>query len=303
MAAAGVALLAACGDSGKVANAGGTVAAPAGAVTPGDVTYAPEAPTPPTASAIPTSAPGQSVTIEAGDGSFDLSVGTPTGVASLNSNRWVGIPVTIQNVVGAPTVSASYFGISPVAAPEFGNVDTGVTIFAPDDAIARIACGSLPLFHAAFPGSPGAITGQILDSAMPKSTGCVIISYDASDKPDTVSYFKDGIYDDETTPVASWTVTVPTKATPKPTGTTYTVTSDGGISVISYATVQGQAQDTAVTGTTWTKAIPQDVQSAVVVAQNAGGGTISCTISEDGKEVARQSSNGQYAVVTCSHAG
>jgi hypothetical protein len=42
----------------------------------------------------------------------------------------------------------------------------------------------------------------------------------------------------------------------------------------------------------------QDVP--VLVAQNAGGGSIYCTIIVDGHKVAHETSHGQYAVVTCS---
>ncbi|NJC62934.1 hypothetical protein HC028_00140 [Planosporangium flavigriseum] len=40
-----------------------------------------------------------------------------------------------------------------------------------------------------------------------------------------------------------------------------------------------------------------------LVAQSGGSGTISCRVSVDGKVVVENSSQGQYAVVTCSHAG
>jgi hypothetical protein len=41
-------------------------------------------------------------------------------------------------------------------------------------------------------------------------------------------------------------------------------------------------------------------QSFVVTAQNGGGGSISCSITADGKTISSQTSTGEYAVVTCS---
>jgi hypothetical protein len=95
--------------------------------------------------------------------------------------------------------------------------------------------------------------------------------------------------------------------TPAPTATPvreiiYSVTSEGGINSVTYSTPGfNQQQDTDVSGRTWNKTISSlGVSYASVLAQNDGGGTITCAITLDGRQVTTQSSHGQYAIVTCS---
>lgn len=80
---------------------------------------------------------------------------------------------------------------------------------------------------------------------------------------------------------------------------TYEVTSDSGkASTVTYSGKGGnQSQETDVT-LPWKKA---DVEAdiAVLSAQNSGGGAITCRILRDGKVQVEQTSNGEYAVVTC----
>jgi hypothetical protein len=89
---------------------------------------------------------------------------------------------------------------------------------------------------------------------------------------------------------------------PAPPSLVYKVVSDGGISSVNWTTADGQEQDTDVAGNTWSKNIadPDNVDIPVLSAQSAGGGNITCSIIRDGSVVVKQTSHGQYAVVTCS---
>jgi hypothetical protein len=101
--------------------------------------------------------------------------------------------------------------------------------------------------------------------------------------------------------------TSPTPPAPKPAPDylLYKVVSDGGISSVDWTTANfGNEQDTDVAGNTWSKKIsPDDVDIPVLEAQNAGSGNITCYIIRDGSVVVKQTSHGEYAVVTCSVGG
>lgn len=82
----------------------------------------------------------------------------------------------------------------------------------------------------------------------------------------------------------------------------YEITGDSGAAQnVTYSINQGQQQETNV-GLPWSKEFTADqgFQTFVVNAQNSGTGSISCTITVDGKVINQQTSNGQYAVVMCS---
>ena len=82
----------------------------------------------------------------------------------------------------------------------------------------------------------------------------------------------------------------------------YEVTGDSGVAQnVTYQVTGGQQQDTQVS-LPWSKEFTAGTgfQAFVVTAQNAGSGSISCDIAVDGKIISQQTSNGQYAVVTCS---
>lgn len=69
---------------------------------------------------------------------------------------------------------------------------------------------------------------------------------------------------------------------------------------ITYGLDADQSQDLGVK-VPWKKELTstETMTIAVIVAQNKGSGTISCKISLDGKVVKENSSQGEYAVVTC----
>jgi hypothetical protein len=83
----------------------------------------------------------------------------------------------------------------------------------------------------------------------------------------------------------------------------YTITGHRS-SDITYI-VPGSFQESQVTDTTklpWSKTFTVDsgqYSSLIISAQNAGGGTIGCSISVDGQVVASNSSTGEYAIVEC----
>jgi Mycobacterium membrane protein len=69
---------------------------------------------------------------------------------------------------------------------------------------------------------------------------------------------------------------------------------------ISYATSDGEKQQTDV-GLPWTKVVSAGAGFAAVVrAQYAGSGLIGCRVVADGKVIDQQISVGPYAVVECS---
>lgn len=90
----------------------------------------------------------------------------------------------------------------------------------------------------------------------------------------------------------------------------YTVTG-GHASDITYAQPGESFQQSQLTDRTalpWSKTwtVAPDGYSSItlsIVAQNAGGGTIGCQISINGKTVASNSSTGEYAVVDCAGGG
>lgn len=266
--------------------------------TPSVQTSATDDPT--TDSAPPSSAPAPLPVLAAG-GSADLvesdgstvivSIGKPLGTANQNG-LWTGFPVTLSG----PALDSSMFDptnltYGPVNDPSSSNVADGSgTGLAGQDPITPIACkGVQPL-------------ADVLDAATgSKAVGCVVFSYAATDHPSVLTYYPNGP-DDTSVAAIVWKIGPPAKSAIPPTGIVYTVTSDEGINSVTYSTSGfQQAQDTEVSGNTWSKKIPDDgVDYASVLAQNGGGGTITCTITIDGKQVAKQSSHGQYAIVTCS---
>jgi hypothetical protein len=86
-----------------------------------------------------------------------------------------------------------------------------------------------------------------------------------------------------------------------PQGTTYQVTTDGnGFSSITYFTTSGQAQDTDVAGSSWSKNFPEGVQTPIVSAQGNGSGSyVACKILRDERVTKSNKSTGPYAVVSC----
>ena len=69
---------------------------------------------------------------------------------------------------------------------------------------------------------------------------------------------------------------------------------------ISYATNDGEQQQTDV-GLPWTKSVSADAGfTAMVKAQYAGSGLIACRVVADGKVIDQQIAVGPYAVVECS---
>ena len=69
--------------------------------------------------------------------------------------------------------------------------------------------------------------------------------------------------------------------------------------IISYATKDGEQQQTDV-GLPWTKVVSAGAGfTAMVRAQYAGSGLISCRVVADGKVIDQQISVGPYAVVEC----
>lgn len=70
-------------------------------------------------------------------------------------------------------------------------------------------------------------------------------------------------------------------------------------SSVSYITGDGQEQQTGV-HLPWKRSLKvKGFASASLSAQNAGGGSITCSIDVDGKQVKRSVSSGSYAVVSC----
>ena len=68
---------------------------------------------------------------------------------------------------------------------------------------------------------------------------------------------------------------------------------------VTYGTPSGQEQTNGVR-LPWAKTLKVEAFDILVItAQNGGGGTITCSITVDGKVVKRGKSSGAYAVVTC----
>jgi hypothetical protein len=81
-------------------------------------------------------------------------------------------------------------------------------------------------------------------------------------------------------------------------------TSDGSQMDVTYELGSDQSQANG-SASPWSKTTTStdDVTMASVVAQSQGdsGGTVSCTITVDGKVVKTNNSSGSYAVVTCTY--
>jgi hypothetical protein len=257
-------------------------------------------------------APGAGTTIEAASidsdasGTFTLTVGKPIAVAEQPDNHtlWLGLQVTVSEVADTPVVAADNFGLSPVHDPSYGDKAAGGELLG-EDSLIRTACKGIPQLEDALAAAGmlnDDISGMDLTSGLRKTTGCVVFYYGHTDHPTRVSYYPQGL-DDTTVAPTLWSVTLPGSARKPPSGIVYRVTSDGGISSVTYATAGfNQAQDTSVSGGTWSKTIRDaGVDVATVVAQAGGGAsTIRCSITVDGQQLAKETSHGQYAVVTCS---
>jgi hypothetical protein len=82
----------------------------------------------------------------------------------------------------------------------------------------------------------------------------------------------------------------------------YEVTGGSGTAQnVTYMLNDGEEQD-AQAALPWSKdfTAKEGFEAFVVTAQNGGSGSISCKIIADGKVLTEKTSNGQYAVVTCS---
>lgn len=81
-------------------------------------------------------------------------------------------------------------------------------------------------------------------------------------------------------------------------------TSDGSQMDVTYELGSDQSQANG-SASPWSKTAtsPDAVTMASVVAQSQGdgGGTVSCSITLDGKVVKTNTSSGSYAVVTCTY--
>lgn len=103
-------------------------------------------------------------------------------------------------------------------------------------------------------------------------------------------------------------VAITTAPTPPAANDTVVYTITGGHAQdITYIAPGGNVQESQVTDRTalpWTQSftVPAGTEGLTMelTAQNAGGGTIGCTITVNGKAVASNSSSGEYAVVSCS---
>jgi hypothetical protein len=81
----------------------------------------------------------------------------------------------------------------------------------------------------------------------------------------------------------------------------YEVTGTGKANNITYGDVTKGLSQQNGTKLPWKKTVPSSEGFAAygLTAQNGGSGDISCKITVDGKEVASNTSSGQYAVVSC----
>lgn len=72
-----------------------------------------------------------------------------------------------------------------------------------------------------------------------------------------------------------------------------------GTALVTYSTPSGQEQDNGA-DLPWTKKFKaKGGEFLSVSAQNKGGGTITCTITVDGKTIKRARSKGAYAIASC----
>jgi hypothetical protein len=244
---------------------------------------------------------GEPVSVQTADGSYTLTVGTPLGSAVIGSGSAieVGVPIKIDKVAGSPKISATYFVLGPVSETLDGSG------WEPGSDGSDAVCRGVPSLSTALYKADPLGQGPYEFTLAPgvKASGCIGFIYGRTDKPTTVGLHPDGGSFDSTYPALTWQVQMPRKAAPPPpSGTTYAVTSDGGISSVTYSTAGfNTAQDTAVPGNTWTKTLPDaGIQVPSVIAQAGGGATsISCSITVDGETVIKQTSHGAYAVVTC----
>jgi len=84
----------------------------------------------------------------------------------------------------------------------------------------------------------------------------------------------------------------------------YEITGAGQATNVTYSSgaIGSQSQETSVT-LPWEKEVkvPEDKSNVptVVAQRGAGTGDITCRITVDGKEAAKATSSGEYAVVTC----
>ena len=88
---------------------------------------------------------------------------------------------------------------------------------------------------------------------------------------------------------------------PAASGVVFEVTGSGRATSISYGTNGGVSQANGER-LPWTESVEASDGFGVysLTAQSNGSGEITCRITVDGEEIARQTSTGQYAVVSCS---
>lgn len=248
-----------------------------------------------TAPSLPDDGPLDANTVADVSGSdgldYRITIGNAVGVVRLSPTRVeAGFPVAIS---GFASLQSSDFVLKPVSGVGPGvHGNDELTLSDSEAAVHAAACGDRSSIDVALEGTE-------------PTSGCVTFTYDVSMHPGLVSLYTQGAQVNDESTVVSWNVAVAHQPRQVETGIKYTVTADGGISSVTYSTANfGQRQETQLHVTNWTVTIPSDgVSSAVLVAQNAGAGTISCRITIDGREVAHEASSGLYSVVTCSSPG
>jgi hypothetical protein len=151
-------------------------------------------------------------------------------------------------------------------------------------AVGVAGCGSQP------------VRGEGVRSAADRSTvtRSATVATPMSTTPPTTTSPPEPVY----TPPLYTPPQVPEYTPPAPVMITYKVYGAKRASVTYSTRNFSQQQDTSAS-LPWSRKV-EDVKYPVLVAQNAAGGSITCEILHDGESVSKNTSTGDYAVVTCS---
>ena len=91
------------------------------------------------------------------------------------------------------------------------------------------------------------------------------------------------------------------KETKRQVAITYQVEGTGPSASITYSGNDLNISQDTEAALPWTKSVTIDglAKTATLSAQNAGGGSVTCRILADGKQIAEQTANGSYAIASC----
>lgn len=248
--------------------------------------------------------------IDHSDGSFQLTVIRLGNVIKPNGNPnyTLGAIVAVQSIGGSSQFDTSMIGTFPRKNGSTAEDGTNDQNF--PDALAqdKHACDGVPLLHDALWNhgidySDSGIGYSLTNTAHP-IVGCVVFTYDRPYTPTAIALYNgSGAGTPAGRVLDQWGVNAPTKVKHTSSDVILRVTGNGSSSLVTWGIGTSISQDTSA-GIPWTRKVTPNANFYLLSAQDNDGSAITCTITGPGGQVLdRESSQGSYAIASCSTSG